>query len=87
MLYRYFKSPKTRIMANLQSIAYALIQGDGITLGNRCFLGDPGAAEIVEVPVTEMQNDRYEETVAYTTEDMSTMKELFLDYVQKKKKK
>lgn len=87
MLYRYFKSPKTRIMANLQSIAYALIQGDGITLGNRCFLGDPGAAEIVEVPVTEMQNDRYEETVAYTTEDMSTMKELFLDYVLRNYKK
>ena len=74
-------------MANLQSIAYALIQGDGITLGNRCFLRDSGAADIVEVPVTEMQNDKYEETVAYMTEDMSTMKELFLDYVLRNYKK
>ena len=54
---------------------------------NRCFLGNSNEADIVEVPVTEMQNDRYEETVAYTTEDMSAMKELFLDYVLRKYKK
>ena len=84
MLHRYFRHPRTRVMTNLQSMAYALTQGDGITLGNRRFLSESTEASFIEVPVTELLNAGYEETMAYTAGDMNDRKKWFLDYVLEK---
>lgn len=81
MLHSFFKQPKARIMTNLQSMVYALEQGEGITLGNLCFLRDCGGGRFVEIPLTELKNAGYEETLAYTTGDMNERKKWFLDYV------
>ena len=50
-------------------MAYALSQEEGITLGNRNFLGESYEAGFTEVPVSELMNAGYEETMAYTTVD------------------
>lgn len=81
MLNRYFKQPRTLIMTNLQSMAYALCNGDGITLGNRCFLNAQYAQNCVEIPIKELAQAGYEETLAYMTDEMPEKKELFLDFV------
>lgn len=81
MLHRYFRHPRVRIMSNLQSMAYALRQGEGITLGNRSFLSESYEAFFTEVPVSELMNAGYEETMAYTTGDMNDRKISFVDFV------
>lgn len=68
-------------MTNLQSMAYALSNGKGITLGNLCFLNAQHAQNCVEVPIKELTQAGYEETLAYTTDEMPEKKELFVDYV------
>ena len=62
-------------------MAYALSQEEGITLGNRNFLGESYEAGFTEVPVSELMNAGYEETMAYTTVDMNDRKKSFVDYV------
>ncbi|MGX8687690.1 MAG: LysR family transcriptional regulator [bacterium] len=84
MLHKYYRHPRTRVMTNLQSMAYSLTQGEGITLGNRRFLSEPYEDSFAEVPVSELLNAGYEETMAYTTGDMNERKKLFLDFVQNK---
>ena len=87
MLHRFFRQPKTRIMANLQSMAYALRGGEGITLGNLRFLGREDSGNFAEIPISELKHAGYEETLAYTTDEMPEKKELFLDYVLNHMKK
>lgn len=81
MIHRNFRQPRTKIMANHQTLAYSLSNGEGITFGNRFIMGASYAGSFAEVPVKELKNAGYEETLAYTTEDMSEKKKLFLDYV------
>ncbi len=84
MLHSFFKQPKTRIVTNLQSMAYALSCGKYVTLGNLSFLSDASAKEFVEIPVAELKNAGYEETLAYTAGEMPEKNALFLDYVLQK---
>ena len=82
MLHNFFKQPKTRIVTNLQSMAFDLANGDYVTLGNLRFLSDSAAENFVEIPITELKNAGYEETLAYNAGDMPKKKELFLDFVR-----
>lgn len=82
MLHNFFKQPKTHIVTNLQSMAFDLANGDYVTLGNLRFLSDSAAENFVEIPITELKNAGYEETLAYNAGDMPKKKELFLDFVR-----
>ena len=82
MLHNFFRQPRTRIVTNLQSMAFALGEGKGITLGNLRFLSEEETDQFVEIPLAELKNAGYEETMAYDTGVMSEKKELFLGYAE-----
>lgn len=82
MLHNFFRQPRTRIVTNLQSMAFALGEGKGITLGNLRFLAEEETKQFVEVPLAKLKNAGYDETIAYDTGVMSEKKELFLAYAE-----
>lgn len=79
MLQKYLPKAKTEIVPNFQSMAFALKYRKGITLGNRFFIHEP---DFVEVPIMELKNAAYEETLTWRTDDMSINKMVFLSFVK-----
>ena len=51
----------------------------GITLGNHLFIND---SNFVEIPVIELKNAGYEETLTWRVDDMSLSKMIFLNFVK-----
>lgn len=84
MLKKYLPKVKTEIVPNFQTMAYALKCRKGITFGNRFFIKEP---DFVEIPVMELKNAGYEETLTWRTDDMSINKMIFLNFVREYAKK
>ena len=79
MLQKHLPKVKTETVPNFQSLNYALKYRRGITLGNRHFVSEH---DFVEVPITELQNAGYEETLVWNTDNMSVSKMIFLNFVR-----
>lgn len=79
MLQKYLTKPKFEIVPNFQSMAFALKHRKGITLGNRLFINEP---DFVEIPIIELKNAGYEETLTWRTDDMSLSKMIFLNFAK-----
>lgn len=81
MLHKFFRHPRIRIAANLQSLAYALSQEGCVTLGNRNFLSKECIDSFIEVSVAELKQAGYEETVAYPSGPLSEEQKRFLEFL------
>lgn len=79
MLQKNLPKAKTETVPNFQSMAFALKHRRGITLGNRLFTSD---RDFVEIPVIELKNAGYEETLTWRADDMSLSKMIFLNFVK-----
>lgn len=84
MLQKYLPKVKTETVPNFQSMAFALKYRKGITLGNHLFINEH---DFVEIPVMELKNAGYEETLTWRTDDMSISKMIFLNFTKEYAKK
>ncbi len=79
MLQKYLPKAKIETVPNFQSMAFALKYRKGITLGNHLFIKEQ---DFVEIPIIELKNAVYEETLAWRTDDMSLSKMIFLKFAK-----
>lgn len=79
MLQKFLPKAKIETVPNFQSMAFALKHQKGITLGNQLFINEH---DFVEIPVIELKNAGYEETLIWRTDDMSLSKMIFLNFVK-----
>lgn len=84
MLKKLLPDAKTETEPNFQSMAFSLRCRKGITLGNRYFVNNP---DFVEVPVEELRNAVYEETLTWRTDNMTSNQLIFLDFIKETHKK
>jgi DNA-binding transcriptional LysR family regulator len=79
ILQKYLPKVKIETVPNFQSMAFALKYRNGITLGNHLFINEH---DFVEIPVMELKNAGYEETLTWRTDDMSISKMIFLNFAK-----
>lgn len=79
ILQKYLPKVKIETVPNFQFMAFALKYRNGITLGNHLFINEH---DFVEIPVMELKNAGYEETLTWRTDDMSISKMIFLNFAK-----
>ena len=79
MLQKFLPKARIEVVPNFQSMSFAIRHHKGVTLGNRYFAPHE---DFAEVPVTELQNAGYEETLVWHTDDMSLNKMIFLNFIK-----